>query len=72
MKERAKWVNRKSKIGRFIEHKRKAKYEEKKKILSRPIGHICDHFVENVQFMSTGSLMSEEQFSKSSQYMLPF
>ena len=23
--ERAKWVNRKSKIGRFIEHKRKAK-----------------------------------------------
>ena len=25
VKERAKWVNRKSKIGRFIEHKRKAK-----------------------------------------------
>ena len=25
VKERAKWVNRKSKIGRFIEHKRKEK-----------------------------------------------
>ena len=36
MKERVKWVNRKSKIGRFIEHKRKANRKEKKQILSRP------------------------------------
>ena len=30
VKERAKWVNRKSRIGRFIEHKSKAKKVEKK------------------------------------------
>ena len=34
----SKMGNWKSKIGRFIEHKRKAKWAEKKQILSRPIG----------------------------------
>ena len=41
VKERAKWVNRKSKIGRFIKHKRKAKWKEKKQILSRPTCDPC-------------------------------
>ena len=58
-------MNRKSKIGRFIEHKRKAKWKKKKQILSRP-----SHNLQNVGkrlningYMALESITTEAGFS---------
>ena len=40
-------MNQKSKIGRFIEHKRKAKKEGKKQMLSRPTLNVALIFKES-------------------------
>ena len=49
VKEREKWVNRKSKIVRFIEHKKKQNRKEKKQILSRPTFQSKNEYIREVR-----------------------